>query len=209
MSLLGKSAEPSPTAILRYAKAATSLAISNQHQIKMFNTRMRCINKNFITLIFAILTLTFANAADLAVGKPIPAIQVKFLDNNQTVQIGGKTGKVTIINFWATWCAPCRSEMPALQSYYEKHKAEGLEIIAISMDDPKDIEQVRKVSQSFTFPVAMKNDCDYKGLGRVWRMPSTFVVDRNGILQKNGHVGQPTVDLEILETVVTPLLHKP
>lgn len=146
------------------------------------------------------------HAADLTVGKPMPVVRFKRLDSAQTIQLGNQAGPVTIINFWATWCAPCRSEMPALQAYYEKHKAEGLEIIAVSMDEAKDIDQVRKVAQSFSFPVALKSESDYKGLGRIWRMPSTFVVDRHGILQKNGHVGQPTVDLETLEAVVTPLL---
>ena len=161
-------------------------------------------------LLFA-LAISFSSlgsTAELTVGNIMPTIQVKLIDGATAFQVGGKPGKVTIINFWATWCSPCRAEMPAIQTYYEKYKLKGLEVIAISMDDAKDLEQVRKISQQYTFPIATKFDCDYKNLGRIWRMPSTFIVDKNGILQKNGHVGQPTIDLELLETIVTPLLDK-
>ncbi len=161
-------------------------------------------------LIFALVFFfsSLGSTAELAVGKVMPPIQVKLIDSSTSLQVGGKPGKVTIINFWATWCAPCRAEMPAIQTYYEKYKSKGLEVIAISMDDAKDLEQVRKISQNYTFSVAIKSDSDYKNLGRIWRMPSTFIVDKNGILQKNGHIGQPTVDLEMLELIVTPLLAK-
>ncbi len=150
-----------------------------------------------------------ASGADLVLGKPVPMIQAKLLDSSKTIQIGPGTGKVTIINFWASWCAPCRAEMPAIQAYYDKHKSQGLEVLAISMDDARDLADVRKVAQAYSFPIALKTDADFKALGRIWRMPSTFVVDRNGILKKNGHEGAPTVDLESLEALVTPLLDKP
>ena len=144
-------------------------------------------------------------AGSVAVGKPMPAIQAKLLDTSATVRIAPGDGKVTIINFWASWCAPCRAEMPALQAYYEKHKAQGLQIVAISMDEPGDIDKVRAIAQLYTFPIALQADADFSGLSRIWRMPSTFVMDQNGVLQKNGHEGRPTIDLELLEAVVTPL----
>ena len=158
---------------------------------------------------FTLLISINALCADLVVGKPIPMIEAKLLDSPQKIQVGPGSDKVVIINFWASWCAPCRAEMPAIQSYYDKHKSQGLEVLAINMDEPGDLANVRKLAQSFHFPIALKSDADFKGLGRIWRMPSTFVVDRNGILRKNGHEGQPTVDLDTLEALVTPLLGKP
>jgi len=148
-------------------------------------------------------------AGDVAVGQPAPLIEAQRLDSAQTVQVGGGPGKVTIVNFWATWCALCRAEMPDLQTYYERHQAQGLQVLAISMDEPRDLAAVRRVAQSFSFAVALKSQANFKGLGRIWRMPSTFVVDRHGILQKNGHEGSPGVDLATLEAVVTPLLNAP
>jgi len=147
-----------------------------------------------------------AYSADLVVGQPAPEVQVKLLDSSKTVQLSTNRGKVTIINFWATWCGPCKAEMPAIQAYYDKHKNEGLEILAISMDETRDLPEVRRMAQKFTFPIALKSESNFKGLGRIWRMPSTFVIDKDGILKKNGHVGEPEVTFAELESLVTPLL---
>lgn len=144
--------------------------------------------------------------ADLQVGSPAPEVAATLLDGSKTIQVSASRGKVLLINFWATWCAPCKAEMPAIQAYYDKHKSEGLEILAISMDDAKDLPAVRRYAQTFTFPIAHRSEADFKGLGRIWRIPSTFVVDRDGILRKNGQVGDPEVNLSQLEALVTPLL---
>ena len=159
-----------------------------------------------------LLALTFsfpALGADLVLGTSAPEVQARLLDSTQKFQLSANHGKVTIINFWATWCAPCKAEMPALQAYYDKHKSEGLEILAISMDDASKLAEVRQVARDFSFPIALKADANFKGLGRIWRMPSTFVVDKNGILRKNGHEGEPEVTLLQLESLVTPLLALP
>jgi thiol-disulfide isomerase/thioredoxin len=152
-----------------------------------------------ILFIVSLLCAQATCAADLVVGQSIPEIEAKAL----------LKGKVTIINFWATWCEPCIAEMPAIQSYLDKHKAEGLLVLAISMDEPRDFAKVQRMAAPFSFTFAMKADVNYKSLGRIWRMPSTFVIDRRGVLQKNGHVGDAAVTEAMLEALVTPLLAKP
>jgi len=161
-----------------------------------------------LPLAFAFLSGFAVWGAEVSVGNPVPSIEAKLLDGTK-ISIGAGADKVAIVNFWATWCAPCRAEMPAIQTYYDRHKSQGLQVIGFSMDDPRDLARVREVAQSFSFPIALKADADFKGLGRIWRMPSTFVIDRSGVLRKNGHEGQPTVDLEALESLVTPLLERP
>lgn len=138
-------------------------------------------------------------------GKAAPAIVAKQLDD-KSFSLSGEAGNVVILNFWATWCAPCRQEMPALETYYQQHKAEGLRMLAISMDDPADDAMVKEVMRQFSFPAAFKRDANVKGYGRIWRMPMTFVIDRHGILRKDGSEGDPKIDLPILEKLVTPLL---
>ena len=146
---------------------------------------------------------------DLSVGAPAPELEAKLLDRDVRVRLSANRGKVTIVNFWATWCAPCIAEMPALQAYYDKHKAEGLELLAISMDEPSKLAAVRKVAEQFTFPIAIKSEANFREFGRIWRMPSTFVVDRDGILRRNGLKGEAEVNLPVLEALVTPLLTRP
>lgn len=140
-------------------------------------------------------------------GKPAPRLTGKTIAGDG-FDLPAGTGRVWIINFWATWCTPCREEMPAIDAYYKKYKTRGLEVVAISMDDAGDAVAVREVAKSFSFPIALKSEAQFKGLGRIWRMPSTFVIDRQGILRKNGSVGDPKVDLPLLESLVTPLLDR-
>jgi peroxiredoxin len=96
--------------------------------------------------------------------------------------------------------------MPEIEAYYRKHHGEGLKIVAVSMDDPDDIGKVREVMRSFSFPAAMAADVNAKGYGRIWRIPLTFVVDRHGILRKDGWSGPAGLDEASLEREVTPLL---
>jgi cytochrome c biogenesis protein CcmG, thiol:disulfide interchange protein DsbE len=141
-------------------------------------------------------------------GKAAPALQARLLDGNQFA-LADQGGKVVLVNFWATWCAPCRAEMPALETYYQQHRAEGLELLAISMDEPKDEAKVREVMRAFTFPAALAGDAQIKAYGRVWRLPLTFVIDRHGVLRKDSWYGKPGLDVPLLEATVTPLLRAP
>jgi thiol-disulfide isomerase/thioredoxin len=138
-------------------------------------------------------------------GEPAPALEAKLL-NGKPFSLAANSGKVVIVNFWATWCEPCRAEMPALDAYYQKHKNEGLEVLAISLDRPSDEQKVREVMRAFGFDAGLGRDAQFKGYGRIWRLPLTFVVDRNGILRKDGWYGDPGIDLPLLDKIVTPLL---
>src|SRR6267154_1525168 len=90
-------------------------------------------------------------------GKPAPALHAKLLDGT-TFNLSENAGKVVVVNMWATWCVPCREEMPALDAYYRQHRDQGLVLIALSMDDPKDDAKVREVTKSYSFPVGLALD---------------------------------------------------
>jgi cytochrome c biogenesis protein CcmG, thiol:disulfide interchange protein DsbE len=141
-------------------------------------------------------------------GKPAPALHAKLLDGTK-FDLADDAGKVTVVHMWATWCVPCREEMPALDAYYRQHRDQGLVLIALSMDEPKDDAKVREMMKSYSFPVGMARDADMNGYGRIWRLPLTFVVDRKGILRKDQWHGDPTLDAKMLERAVTPLLQAP
>jgi cytochrome c biogenesis protein CcmG, thiol:disulfide interchange protein DsbE len=138
-------------------------------------------------------------------GKPAPALEAKLLDGSD-FSLAAQKGKVVLVNFWATWCAPCRAEMPALDAYYRKHRDEGFVVLAVSMDDLKDEAKVRQVMKPFAFEAALGPRSDIKGYERIWRMPLTFVVDRSGTLRKVDWYGDPGLDEASLEKAVTPLL---
>jgi thiol-disulfide isomerase/thioredoxin len=141
-------------------------------------------------------------------GQPAPALQAKLLDGT-TFNLADDAGKVVIVNLWATWCAPCREEMPALDAYYRQHRDQGLVLVALSMDDPKDEAKVREVTRAYSFPVGLAPGTYLKGYGRIWRLPLTYVVDRQGILRKDQWYGDPGLDAQSLEQTVSPLLRAP
>jgi peroxiredoxin len=158
-----------------------------------------------LLLSFLVLNLTTAYAIEE--GKSAPAFTAKLL-NGKSISLESVKGEVVIVNFWATWCPPCRQEMPAFENYYQAHKNQGLRIIAVSIDDPLDEAKVREVMRSYTFDAALERESQHKGYGRIWRLPLTFVIDRKGVLRKDGWYGAAGIDQPLLEKVVTPLLEE-
>src|SRR5277367_5268408 len=102
-------------------------------------------------------------AAAATVGQAAPALVVQELGSGQTFDLSTERGKVVIVNFWATWCPPCREEMPALDAFYNRYHGEGIELIGLSADRPHDEDDVRKAMQSLSYPVAMLNDAKENG----------------------------------------------
>ena len=175
----------------------------------------RCLRAGGVALFLlawyglAVFLLGWCGAAFAATeGEAAPAMRAKLLDGT-AVSLADDLGKVVVVNMWATWCAPCREEMPALDAYYRAHRDEGLVLVALSMDDPKDEAKVREMTKAYSFPVGLAHDADMKGYGRIWRLPLTFVVDRKGILRKDQWYGDPGLDAQLLEQTVTPLLRAP
>lgn len=158
-------------------------------------------------LLLAVLLLLCATRAhaQLQEGMPAPDLRAELLDATP-FDSAKQRGKVIVLNFWATWCAPCREEMPALEAYYRAHRAEGLELIAISIEGPDDLLKVKRVMKAFSFPAALSSSAQIDGYGRLWRIPITFVIDRRGVLRFDGFKIAKALDLPALERIVTPLL---
>jgi thiol-disulfide isomerase/thioredoxin len=149
--------------------------------------------------------ISSVQAADMALGKPVPAFEIKTLDGKLITPASAK-GRVLVINLWATWCAPCRKELPAIEEFYHHYHELGVDVVAVSLDDHSAIGEVKSVMKSFSFTAAMEKDSELQRFGRIWRVPVTFVIDQSGILRRNGWEGDPLVDKAILEKIVTPLL---
>lgn len=158
-----------------------------------------------VATLFSLFLAAPALASSLEVGKPVPEFDIKLADGRH-VTPASTAGRVTIINFWATWCSPCRKEMPELEAFYRKYRERGVDVIAVSLDKADEQVEARKVMQGFSFPLAFVDDAEVRGFGRLWRVPVTFVIDRQGVLRRDGWHAEPTVDLPLLEQQVVPLL---
>jgi peroxiredoxin len=140
-----------------------------------------------------------------AVGEAAPALVATELDNT-SFDLSAFHGKVVIVNFWATWCPPCREEMPALDSFYAKFHASGVVMIGISVDRSRDRDDVVRVAQSVHYPVAILADAQTNDFGKPNILPVTYIVDAAGIVRAVMTPDKTPVTGVALETAVTPLL---
>jgi thiol-disulfide isomerase/thioredoxin len=143
--------------------------------------------------------------AGIELGQSAPNIEGTLIDG-KPFSLNNNRGKILLVNFWASWCEPCREEMPAIEAFLKKNKAKGFEVLAITVDKPSDMEQAKQIMRNYSFLFAEKSQINYLGYGRIWRIPSSFIIDKQGILRKNGLTGDPKVDTKLLEEMVTPLL---
>src|ERR1700722_3244190 len=111
--------------------------------------------------------------AAIALGQPAPSLAAAEL-NGTGFDLNALRGRVVIVNFWATWCVPCREEMPALDAFYRRYHANGLEMIGISADRPRDRSDVVKAMQAYAYPAAMLRDANPNGFGAPEALPETF-----------------------------------
>jgi len=161
-----------------------------------------------LSVLAALLAAPAARAAELRVGAPAPPLTLVTLDG-QHISTADLRGQVVILTFWATWCAPCRAELPLLSDYAARHHAEGLTVLAFSLDDPERLAEVRAIAATLSFPVGLLGSDRAGGYGRMWRLPVSFTIDRAGRLANDGWKEKnPALQAGRLEELVTPLLAK-
>jgi thiol-disulfide isomerase/thioredoxin len=110
----------------------------------------------------------------------LPLVQLKDLDG-ATVDLAKFQGKPVIINFWATWCGPCRFEIPMLNELHKKYSPKGLVIVGISTDDEGATivkPFMKEIPMEYT--TFLKNDDTEEKFGGVWALPTTIFYDKNG-----------------------------
>ena len=142
-------------------------------------------------------SLEIADTGQEAPDMPIPGIE------GGVVRFDSFKGKVIVLNFWATWCPPCRKEMPLLESTYKRYKDKGLVILGINYNE--DRERVLKFTQEMgvTFPIILDKELNLTRKYGVLALPATFFIDKKGIIraQYKGEIVE-----EIIATKVEPLL---
>jgi peroxiredoxin len=141
-------------------------------------------------------------AVPLAVDFPAPDIQLTDLQA-RPVAFSDYKGQVILYNAWATWCPPCKDEMPILEAYYREHRQDGFVVIAIEDGQPLSEVAAYVKDYGLTFPVWPDLKWVATNAFRVGHLPASYVIDRNGTVRLTW-VGIVTRDM--LEQYVTPLI---
>jgi cytochrome c biogenesis protein CcmG/thiol:disulfide interchange protein DsbE len=133
------------------------------------------------------------------VNKHAPEIARADLDGAR-ITLKKLRGKVVLLNFWATWCAPCLIEMPVFSVWQRQYGEQGLQVIGISMDD--DASSARKLAAKLnaTYPIAMGDAKLGERYGGVMGLPLSFLIDRNGVVRARyqGETDLKTIEKEMI-----------
>ena len=161
--------------------------------------------KTALVMAACLAVVTPAWAATPKVGAPAPALTVRTLDG-QDIDLAHGSGKVTVVNIWATWCGPCRAEMPMLDAFSRAHAGGAFRLIGVSADRTRDKADVRKVMSAFSYPSALLSEAKVDKLDEPRVLPLTYVVDKGGVVRAVfGGTGTP-LTAALLDGVVRPLL---
>ncbi|HEY8025654.1 MAG TPA: TlpA disulfide reductase family protein [Burkholderiaceae bacterium] len=155
-----------------------------------------------ITVAAALCTAMNAYASPPKVGDVAPDFEATTFDGNR-VTLADFKNQVLIVNFWATWCEPCKKELPLLDSYYRIQQKAGLRIIAVTTEDSLSAGQLEPLARVVSFPMVRK----YKGrYGVLNGVPTNYIIDRAGVVRYARAGG---FSLEALNKLLVPLLKEP
>jgi cytochrome c biogenesis protein CcmG, thiol:disulfide interchange protein DsbE len=142
---------------------------------------------------------TFAGKSSPIVDAPAPDFQVTTFDGRK-LSLAQFKGQVVVLNFWATWCGPCKRELPLLEDYQRRQHSAGLVILAVATEDSLTPFQLRPLAKLLTLQMVKRFKGNY---GEIRYLPTNFVIDRKGILRYAESGGFTREDIE---EVLGPLI---
>lgn len=149
-------------------------------------------------ILFIIISLTMLSVAQA--GNKASDFQLSGL-NSDSIQLSNFRGKIVYLDFWATWCVPCRKSFPWMNAMLEKYQDQGLEIIAISLDNKKKMVETFLKKYPAKFTVALDPTGETGDLYKVRVMPSSYLIDGEGNIIDE-HMGFRTKDKAKLESML-------
>ena len=122
----------------------------------------------------------------LNLGEPAPPFALQGLDGTE-VSLASLQGKVVVLNFWASWCGPCRKEMPDFQEAWEEHQDQGVVFVGIAVADTESDASRFAQQVGVTYPLALDATNEVARAYRLRAVPSTYFIDREGMLATTLH----------------------
>jgi len=156
----------------------------------------------YLSLMAAFLTMTGPASAKIPkVGDVAPNFELTLV-NGQKVSLADLKGDVVVLNFWATWCVPCRAELPTLDAYYRIQKKHGLRVFAVTTEDSVSEKKLHQLFDAMAIEPIHKLKGPYDYLTGV---PTNFIIDRSGKIR---YAKAGAFDLDRLNAVLIPLLNE-
>lgn len=136
------------------------------------------------------------------IGHPAPDFTLTTPDG-ETVSLGDLRGQAVLVNFWATWCGPCRVEMPDIQSVYDRYGDEGLVVLAVNDAEPEALINSYVDELDLTFTILMDPTRDVQRVYQVRAFPTSYFIDRDGIIQDAifGSMTRPVIEDRVEQIV--------
>jgi thiol-disulfide isomerase/thioredoxin len=152
---------------------------------------------------FAALPASPAVAAAAKVGKPAPPTIITLFDKSK-VKLADFRGKVVVINHWATWCGPCKSEMPMMSAFHARFKGAGLVIFGVTTEDSVPAFKLKKLSEVLSYPLS--RGLSGSGFPILNGLPTSYVIDRSGIVR---YAKAGSFQEQEFAEIILPLLREP
>ena len=139
-------------------------------------------------------------AAAVKIGERAPDFELMLIDGRK-VRSADLRGQVVILNFWATWCVPCRAELPLLDAYYRTQQKHGLRVFAVATEDTVPVFRMKPLFAAMAITPTRRVKGKYPLIGNA--VPTNYVIDRAGVVR---YAKAASLDLDDLNTIVVPLL---
>ncbi len=145
----------------------------------------------------------------VAIDAPAPAYAARTVDGD-SLALADLKGRLVLLNIWATWCKPCREEIPALETLYQRHRTAGFEVIGVSIDAPSEAGRLRPFVTELgaTYPLWHDPDDRVSSTFLALGVPASYLIDRDGILRWR-HMGPVRADDPALTAALTAALASP
>jgi peroxiredoxin len=150
----------------------------------------------------AVLMAASAVPAAVKVGERAPDFELTLIDGSK-VRGNDLRGQVVVLNFWATWCAPCKTELPLLDTYYRLRKDKGLRVFAIATEDSLPVYKLKPLFAAIAIPSARRIKGPFAAMGA---LPTNYIIDRAGVVR---YAKPGAFDLDDLNGLLVPLLRDP
>ncbi len=154
-----------------------------------------------IFLLFGVLTILVSSPASayLNTGDPAPSLIVTTLTGEE-FSLEKQKGKVTVVHFGATWCESCLDEMKVLNKFYSDYHSQGVETIALFLDQKRERGEVVKLTKTFNIPMAVSYEAKKNGFGAIGSLPLTYIVDAEGVVRDRFMNGKIVSEASLLDS---------